>query len=101
MTFLLLDKGGMCILYYIKKTFYLIVKVVYPKYSKHWPYIVHTACISFWIPKRQAISTDNGFIFKKKLKLKYKREKKISRALSELGAIFILRKGKGVGRWYS
>ena len=31
--------------------------------------IVHTACISFWIPKRQAISTDNGFIFKKKIKL--------------------------------
>ena len=25
----------------------------------------HTACISFWIPKRQAISTDNGFILKK------------------------------------
>ena len=25
----------------------------------------HSACISFWIPKWQAISTDNGFIFKK------------------------------------
>ena len=37
----------------------------------------HTACISFWIPKRQAISTDNGFIFKKdKYKLKYKKENK-------------------------
>ena len=24
----------------------------------------HSACISFWITKRQAISTDNGFIFK-------------------------------------
>ena len=27
--------------------------------------LCHTACISFWIPKRQAISTDNSFIFKK------------------------------------
>ena len=27
--------------------------------------VQHTACISFWISKRQAISTDNGFIFKK------------------------------------
>ena len=35
----------------------------------------HTACISFWIPKRQAISTDNGFIFKKK-SIKIKREKR-------------------------
>ena len=25
----------------------------------------HTACTLFWIPERQAISTDNGFIFKK------------------------------------
>ena len=25
----------------------------------------HTACTLFWIPKRQAIYTDNGFIFKK------------------------------------
>ena len=31
------------------------------KHSK----ITHTTCISFWIPKRQAISTDNGFIFTK------------------------------------
>ena len=28
-------------------------------------YIIHTACILFWIPKRQAICTDNGFIFEK------------------------------------
>ena len=27
--------------------------------------LYHTACISFRIPKKQAISTDNGFIFKK------------------------------------
>ena len=25
----------------------------------------HSACISLWIPNRQAISTENGFIFKK------------------------------------
>ena len=47
----------------------------------------HTACISFWISKRQAISTENGLILKKnKLKLKYKREKKILQALSKLPA---------------
>ena len=25
----------------------------------------HTACISFWITKTQAISTDNGFVIEK------------------------------------
>ena len=28
----------------------------------------HTACTSFWIPKRQDISTEYGFIFEKKIK---------------------------------
>ena len=43
----------------------------------------HTACISFWIPMRQAISTDNGFIIKKnKGKLRYEREKKVQNATS-------------------
>ena len=32
----------------------------------------HNACISFWIPKREAISTDNGFIFKEINELKWK-----------------------------
>ena len=28
----------------------------------------HAAWILFWIPKRQAVTTDNGFILKRKLK---------------------------------
>ena len=36
----------------------------------------HTACILFWIPKRQAISTDNDFIFKKINKHSIKEKKK-------------------------
>ena len=30
---------------------------------------VHTACISFWIPKRQAISTDTSFETKLMMKI--------------------------------
>ena len=29
-----------------------------------WHKSIRTACIMFWIPKKQAISTNNGFIFK-------------------------------------
>ena len=46
----------------------------------------HTACISFWIPKRQAFSTDNGFILKK-INQNWNwniKEKKKPGALSEL-----------------
>ena len=37
--------------------------------------LYHTACISFWTSKRQAICTDNSFILKKINKNENKKEK--------------------------
>ena len=49
---------------YVQKFWFLCVQDTPGTYANTNP-DVHTTCTLFWIPKRQAIYTDNGFIFQK------------------------------------